>query len=103
MDFTFNNQALRERMWEGGALYLDDNENPVLGKLYLSTISFTFRRATDKQGWPFLQGELPVAIDAVSVADSEVVLKSTKGTYRFETFPSTAKSLREWLEKKRKR
>ena len=39
MNFTFDNQALRGRMWDGDALYLTGNGNPILGKLYLSTNS----------------------------------------------------------------
>lgn len=100
MNLTFDNQALRGRMWEGDALYLTGTENPILGKLYLSTTSFTFRRPTDKQGWPFLKGDLPASVGAISVNDGSVVLKSTKGTYRFELFPSSAKSLQEWVNKK---
>lgn len=100
MSFTFDNQALRGRMWEGDVLYLTGNEHPVLGKLYLSTTSFTFRKPTDKQGWPFLSGDISATIGAISVADGVVALKSSKGTFRFELFPSAAKSLQEWIEKK---
>lgn len=100
MKFTFDNQALRGRMWEGDVLYLTGNEHPVLGKLYLSTTSFTFRKPTDKQGWPFLSGDISATIGAISVADGVVALKSSKGTFRFELFPSAAKSLQEWIEKK---
>lgn len=100
MNFTFDNQVLRGRIWEGDARYLADNENPVLGKLYLSTTSFTFRRPADKQGWPFLGGNLPASVGAISVKDGCVMLKSTKGNYCFELFPSSAKSLQQWVHKK---
>ncbi len=100
MNITFDNQSLRGRMWEGDVLYQPENGNSILGKLYLSTTSFTFRKPTDKQGWPYLSGNLPTTVDAISVVDGRVVLKSSKGTYRFELFPSSVKSLQEWVEKK---
>lgn len=100
MNFTFDNQALKGRIWEGDALYQTGNENSILGKLFLSTTSFTFRRPTDRQGWPFLGGNLPATVGAISVNDGRVVLRSEKGTYRFELFPSSAKSLQEWVDKK---
>lgn len=100
MNLSFDNQALRGRIWEGDALYMPGNGNPFLGKLYLSTTSFTFRKPTDKQGWPFLSGDISATIGAISVDSGMVVLKSSKGTFRFELYPSTAKSLQEWVEKK---
>lgn len=100
MNVSFNNQALRGRTWEGDALYITGNEHLILGKLYLSTTSFTFQKPTDKQGWPFLSGDVYADIGAISVSEGIVVLKGSKGTYRFELFPSVAKSLQEWIEKK---
>ena len=76
MRFTFDNQALRGQLWEGDAQYLTGNEHPVLGKLHLSTTSFTFRKPTDKQGWPFLSGDIAATIGAISLDDGVAVLKS---------------------------
>lgn len=101
MNLTFDNQALRGRGWEGDALYLGGNGNPVLGKLYLHSSSFTFRKPTDKQGWPSLSGDLPASVGAIAVAEGSVTLKSTSGTYRFELFPSSVRSLREWVDQKK--
>ena len=100
MFISFDNRALRGRGWEGDALYQPENGDLILGKLYLSTTAFTFRKPTDKQGWPFLSGDIFAAVGAISVTDGMVTLKGSEGTFRFELFPSTAKNLQEWVEKK---
>lgn len=102
MHFAFDNQALRGRTWKGDALYKPESGNPILGKLDISTGSFTFFRPADRQGWPFLSGQLPAADGAIMVRDGCVILKCEKCSCLFELFPSYSKGLQEWVHKKAK-
>lgn len=96
MRFSFDNKALRSRVWEGNVQYVPDRGTPVLGKLVISSDSFTFRRPKDPYGFPMLGEKIPARTDAISFNDSGVVLRCEKGTYAFELFPSSLKGLKEW-------
>ena len=98
MNLSFDDQALRGQVWEGEALYLPDNGRSVFGKLCLSAKTFAFRKPADKEGSPFLRGDISAAAGAIAVTDSKVTLKCSNGTFQFGLFPSAANSLREWVK-----